>query len=225
MKQPCIRAAAVAIMSLLPGTVFADWPAVPLPERSQGEMVSGHMNANGLDMRASRFVTSLAKEEVLEFYRQSWDEHVENEFDDSTIIGRAEGEEYYITVKLTSAGAYTEGTIGIVKVPPENAPAFVPGEGFDRPPDTVVTSDIHHFDLPGRARTLVLENDMTPHVNRQYFLERLLARGWRIAEAPDCLTNSVACILRLEKARSGQVTMTMRQMRDFRTHITVLIES
>jgi hypothetical protein len=125
---------------------------------------------------------------------------------------------------MAPAGPYTEGTIGIVRVPPENARPFEPGAGFERPAGTDVTSDITHHDLPGKVRNLVLENELSPFANRQYFLERLHAQGWRLADNPDCLAGSWACMFRMEQARGARLTMTMHRTADARTQITVLIE-
>lgn len=226
MKHHPVQGAMLVILAAATVTsAIAGWPAVPLPENSRSELVSGHMNVNGVDMRAGKFLSPQPFEEVLDFYRSSWDPHVEDEINGTVVIGRAVDEDYYITVTLSSAGAHTEGLIGIVRVPDENEPPFEPGAGFDRPVGTEITSDISHHDLPNDARSLAMVNELSPFANRQYFLERLHSKGWRIVEAPDCLVSSWACMLRMEQRRNSRLTMTMVRGQDSRTNVTVLIES
>lgn len=204
----------------------AAWPEVPLPEDSQGELVSRHMSHNGIEMRASRFTTLRDLEQVKGFYRGTWGEQlVENELEGKTIIGRAE-DGYFVTVELDDRRGLVEGTIGIMKLEAERGRerTFEPGAGFDKPADTSVFNDIRYFDVPGQARTLGMENGLSPYVNRQFYVHRLRMRGWSLSGVDSCSAHASACFARFEKANGDRISMAMTRRGDVRTQIVVNIE-
>ncbi len=204
----------------------AAWPEVPLPEDSQGELVSRHMSHNGIEMRASRFTTLRDLDQVKGFYRGKWGEQlVENELAGKTIIGRAE-DGYFVTVELDDRRGLVEGTIGVMKLEAESGRerTFEPGADFDKPADTSVFNDIRYFDVPGQARTLGMENGLSPYVNRQFYVHRLRMRGWRLSGVDDCSAHANACFARFEKANGDRISMAMTRRADARTQIVVNIE-
>lgn len=202
------------------------WPEVPLPEDSQGEVVSRHMNNNGMDMRASRFVTLRGMDEVKAFYRSQWlGQIVENQVGEKTVLAHAQGD-HFITVELDDRRGVVEGTIGVVRLLPASGQQtpYEAGEGFDRPVDTDIINDIRYLDGPGQARTLGMENGLSPYVNRQFHVHRLRMRGWRIAGSDSCSAHADACAVRFEKADGSRITMSMMRSAQARTQIVVNIE-
>lgn len=198
------------------------WPEVPLPPESAGEIVSSHMKNNGLDMRVSRFTAPGSVEDLVAFYRKKWgDQHVVNQLDGKTIVGRAEGD-HYVTVELDPQGSSTTGTIGIMKMPKEKV-EYVMGGGFAKPPDTEVFNDIRYYDTPEESRTLGMRNMQTPYVNYQFYARRLQAQDWSIDEGKPCQPASKACVARFTK-HDGKIAITMTRARDFSTEIVANIE-
>ena len=175
------------------------WPSVPLPEHSQGEWVTRHMNYNGLHMRASRFVTTLPLEDVKQFYKGLWGEqHVENEIAEKTILGHASGQ-HFITVELKNLGGGTEGIVGVLEMI-EGEVDFTPGEGFPVPGGSEVVSDVRYLDGPRQSRMLSVENGRTPFVNHQFYYHQLRMQGWRISSDPTaCRSYSETCIAGFER--------------------------
>lgn len=220
-----------APMCLVPALLLAcapasAWPEVPLPEDSQGELVSRHMSHNGIEMRASRFTTMQDLDAVKRFYRGTWGEQiVENALDGKTIIGRAE-DSYFVTVELDDRRGLVEGTIGIMKLEPESGRerTDAPGAGFDTPANTDVLNDIRYFDVPGQARTLGMENGLSPYVNRQFYVHRLRMRGWSLSGVDSCNAHASSCFARFEKANGDRITMAMTRGGNAKTQIVVNIE-
>lgn len=205
------------------GPAVAGWPTVALPEGSQGETVSEHMNYNGLKMRASHFQTSQQPVEVIAFYAKEWKgKYVVDKLGSKTIVGHAEGN-HYITVELEGVGGGTKATLGIVELPKDRTKPNL-GEGFYRPAGTTVVSDIRYLDTPEQARTLVLENELSPYVNQQHYFQRLRTQGWRSVSNGNCKPSSTECVARFEKAGGGKMVMTMTRESGMTTATVVNIE-
>lgn len=213
----------IAAGALLASALAHAWPSVPLPADSRGEMVSSHMQVNGLDMRASRFTTPQGLEDVQAFYHDAWKGRmVATEFNGATILSHA-SRTHMITVQLTPRGAVTEGTIGITRVPGRNHD-YEMGDGFARPAGTDVASDIRYLDTPTEVRSLAMYNPYPPYVNQQFYLERMRPLGWEIAEADTCRSQSARCFAQLEKPGTGRMTIATRRLSTTLTEIMVLVE-
>lgn len=203
--------ALVALMAVLAAGQAAAWPAVPLPAHSQGEWVTRHMNYNGLNMRASRFVTTQGLEEVKRFYQGLWgEEHVQNIISDKTVLGRAEGT-YFITVELKTLGGGTEGMVGVLEMV-EDEIDFTMGEGFATPGGSEVYNDIRYFDGPRTVRVLGLHNGHSPFVNHQFFHRQLRMQGWRILSDPNaCGSFANSCVVSFERQDQTMTLVISRE--------------
>ncbi|MBB1061989.1 hypothetical protein [Marilutibacter spongiae] len=220
--RPALAFAAFPLLALLPWQAQA-WPDVPLPEGSKGQMVSEHMKYNGLDMQSSRFASTEAVEDVIAFYRAKWPERtVVDQAEGKTLIGHMEGE-HYVTIEIESDGAGSRGTIGILKSPAEGQTPNL-GEGFYRPAGTDVVSDIIYLDTPGKTRTLVLQNRMSPYVNQQSYNQRMRAEGWKSVGSAPCRPSSLECVARFEGAGGKKMSMTMSRGEGAVTSTVVTIE-
>lgn len=222
MKTVFLALAAIIGCALAPA-LAASWPEVVLPPDSRGELVSGHMKNNGLDMRVSRFDTPLSVDEIVEFYRGRWgDEHVVDQFDGKTIVGRAQGK-HYVTVELEPKGGATSGTIGIMKMP-EGRIDYVLGEGFLQPPGTEVFNDIRYYDTPRETRTIGMRNMQTPYANFEFYSLRLRARDWqREQDEGSCQRIHARCVANFSKGKE-KIALTMTRAADFSTVIVANIE-
>lgn len=211
------------VAALAPAMVFA-WPSVPLPGNSRGESVSEDLSYNGLPMRASKFTTPLKLDEVVAFYAETWgkDGHVVTPMGNKTVVGRLESG-HYITVELEPRGGGTAGTVGIMKIPRD---ATLPelGKGFYRPAGTEVVSDIVHRDTPGKTRTLVMKNRLSPYANLQLYGNRLGGDGWRGHVTGPCLPTSTQCLVNYERDGGGRMMMTLAREERQGTVIVVNVE-
>ena len=215
--------ALVALIAMLAAGQAVAWPAVPLPEHSQGEWVTRHMNYNGLNMRASRFVTPLGMDDVKRFYQGLWGaDHVQNTIMGKTVLGHAEGG-HFITVELKPLGGSTEGVIGVLEMV-EGKLDFTMGEGFAMPGGSQIYNDIRYLDGAKPVRVLGLNNSHTLLANHQFYHNQLRMQGWRILSDPNaCRGTTNACIASFE--RKGQ-TMTLVISRDSpgTSHVVATIE-
>lgn len=213
MTTRAFRALVLACALLMAGPAMA-WPAVPLPEHSQGEWVTRHMNYNGLNMRASRFVTTLGLEDVKAFYRGIWGEQVvENTLETGkTVLGRADGT-HFITVELKTLGGGTEGVIGLMEMV-EGRVDFTMGEGFVSPAGSEIYNDIRFLDGPRESRTLGLHNSRTPFVNHQFYHHQLRMQGWHITSDPTaCRSYSQACVAGFTRRNETMTLVITREAR------------
>ncbi|MBB1088709.1 hypothetical protein H4F99_09425 [Lysobacter sp. SG-8] len=199
------------------------WPNVRLPAGSTGEMVSEHMKYNGLDMQSSRFVSRQGVDDIVAFYAEQWPgQHVVDKVESKTIIGHAEGD-HFVTVELEDVGGGTRGTVGIMKMPADGQVPTL-GEGFYRPAGTEVVSDIVYLDTPGKTRTLVLQNELSPYVNQQRYLQRMRAEGWSVVESAGCRPSSTQCVARFERSQGGKMALAITRDERMVTSTVVTIE-
>ena len=203
-----LRAATALLVVACGAGYAASWPAVPLPEAATGELVSEHMKYNGLDMRASRFATPRKLDEVILFYTGLWTgQYVMNKVGPKTIIGHAIGK-HYVTIELEQGDGGTEGTVGIMQLPKKGAKPKL-GEGIYRPASAEVISDITYLDTPGKTRTVLMKNKMSPYVNYQSFVQRMSPQGWKGTLTGPCKPASSACVAHFEGPRGGKMAMTL----------------
>ncbi|MGO3128023.1 MAG: hypothetical protein ACTIJY_08120 [Luteimonas sp.] len=199
------------------------WPTVPLPEQSQGEWVTRHMNYNGLDMRASRFVTTQSLDDVKAFYRSTWGEQmVENAIGHRTFLGRAEGA-HFISVELKSLGTGTEGVVGLMEMV-DGEIDFTIGEGFPSPGGSEIYNDIRYLDGPRESRVLALSNERTPFVNHQFYHHQLRMLGWRMtSDGTACRAHSESCLAGFER-QSQTMTLVISRGEPGGSHVVATIE-
>lgn len=200
------------------------WPTVPLPPGSQGETVSESMDYNGLEMRASRFTAPGRPDDVVGFYARQWGEggHVVTPFGERTIVGHATPG-YYITVELAPEGTATAGTIGIVRAPRDMTRPDL-GKGFYRPAGTEVLSDVVHNDTPGKTRTIILRNRLSPYANLQLYGGRLGQDGWKGTAMGKCLPGSSECLVHYERGGGGRLVLALSRDASQQTSIVVNME-
>lgn len=214
---------AAVLMFLAAGPATAAWPVVPLPEDSQGEWVSRDMNYNGINMRASRFVTTGQVEDIKAYYQDLWrGESVVNDIAGKTVIGHAEGN-HFITVELKPLGGGTEGIIGVMEMF-EGEMEFTLGEGFATPGGSQVYNDIRYYDGPRESRTVALQNNHSPFVNHQFYYHQLRMQGWHISSDPtQCRSYSNSCVAGFEKNRKT-LNLVISRVPEQGTHVVLITE-
>ena len=208
------------LLALLPGIACASgWPQPELPDGTATADVARRIVFNGLDMRAQTFQSRQSQADVVAFYRKLWDgKVVVNAMGNAEVIGHLQGD-YYITVQVSSFGNGSKGNIGIVDV--ASAPKhFERGSGLPRPMGSKVFNDIAYPDDPTPARTVAMRNTLSPAQNASYFRERLLADGWKPADAGQCAGDD--CVQRYERGDSKLTLVMDRQGSQSQVVINVL---
>lgn len=197
------------LFALLPGIAGASgWPQPALPDGTTTAEVARRIVFNGLDMRSQTFQSRQSQAEVVAYYRKLWNgKVVVNPMGNDQVVGHLEGD-YYITVQVSSYGGGSKGNIGIVDV--TSAPKhFERGHGLPRPMGSRVFNDIAYPDDPTPARTVAMRNALSPAQNASFFRERLLADGWKSAEAGPCADSG--CVQRYERGDS-KLTLVLNRM-------------
>ncbi len=195
--------------ALLPGAACAfGWPQPPLPSGTASAEVARRIVFNGLDMRAQTFQSQQSQADVVAYYRKLWDgKVVVNAMGNAEVVGHQQGD-YYITVQVSRFGSGSKGDIGIIDV--ASAPKhFERGAGLPQPMGSRVFNDIAYPDDPTPARTVAMRNALSPAQNASYFRERLMADGWKSADASQCASGS--CVMRYERGDS-KMTLVMSQL-------------
>ena len=221
-KAIACLACTILVLSAAAPAAAVDFPAVPVPEGSSGEVVSRHMVYNGLNMRASRFTVRQPLADVRAFYRGRWGTAmVETPLRGKTVLGHKAGD-FYITVELQPSGGTTHGQVGITQVPPKGqAPSR--GKGFALLPRTQVLEDIVYMDTPEQARTLNMRNTYSPFQNDRFYARTLRGKGYvRETDGAHCGASSARCVTRYVKGSSRMVLAYMRDATG--TQVAAIIE-
>lgn len=160
---------------------------------------------NGVDMHAQVFMSTATVDQVLAFYKKEWgNEAILNRVGNAQVVGHHEGD-YLVTVQVSSYGAGSKGTIGILDTA-STKPDFVPGKGVPQPMGSLVFNDISYPDDPVPARTVAMRNTLSPQQNASFYRERLAADGWKPADKNQCAANS--CVMYYHRGDS-KMTVVM----------------
>lgn len=177
-------------------------PDVPVPPKTQTAPVARKIIYNGLDMHAQVFQSDLSQKDVIDFYKHQWGKQVSvNALQSSKIVGHLDGDSF-ITVQVTPDGAGSKGTIGIVKLPPKDAPHPQLGKGLPQPFGAKVVNDISYPEDRTPARTVLMVDQLAPDQNSSWFRSRLIANGWRDANTSACSQSAPACVMQFERGKS-----------------------
>lgn len=192
IEHALLCAALIGIGPARASAALFGWPEPAVPPDTQAEPVARRIVFNGVDMRARVFRSTLRVNDVVDYYRKTWNgQAVVNRIGDATVIGHRDGD-YFVTVQVSAAGSGSKGNIGIVDV--ASAPRkFELGKGLPRPMGSKVFNDIAYPDDPVPARTVAMRNALSPQQNATFFRERLAGDGWKPAADGHC--NDDGCVL------------------------------
>lgn len=199
---------AVSASCLLPlGALWAQTD-VPLPPHTQSAEVARHIVYNGMDMYASVFRSDLSQAQVVDYYKRQWGRQaVVNAMQSSRVVGHRDGD-YYLTVQVTGFGDGSKGTIGAMRLPETDAPRPILGNGLPQPENTKVVNDISYPDDPVPARTVLMMNALSIDQNAEYFRSRLIANGWKDANANQCHGGTGSCVMQFDRGNSRMTLVT-----------------
>jgi hypothetical protein len=186
----------------------ANAPDVPLPPDTQKADVSQRIIYDGLEMHASVFSSTLTKQQIVDFYKQQWGSKVAvNALQGSEVVGHPDGD-YFVTVQVSAYGSGSKGTIGIVRAPDADAPRPTLGAGLPQPDNTKVVNDISYPDDAVPARTVLMMNALSVDQNAEYFRSRLIANGWKDANANQCHGGTGNCVMQFDRGNSRMTLVT-----------------
>lgn len=209
----------LGLLTLVPVSAWAGWPSPPVPDGSAQTEVARRIRFNGLDMQASMVSTHMAPDALVDFYRRAWKGAVVvNTMGDAQVVGHRDGD-YFITVQIRRAGSGSTGTVGIVDVA-HAAHDFQRGHGLPQPRGSVVFNDISYPDDATPARTVAMEDPLSPQQNASFFRTHLLADGWKPSGDNAC--TRAACLQSYSRGDS-KLSLVVNPARDrSRVFINVL---
>ena len=81
-----------------------------------------------------------------------------------------------------------------------------------------------HRDTPGKTRTLVFTNRLSPYANLQLYSNRLGGDGWRGQVTGGCLPTATQCLVNYERTGGGRMMMSLAREPKQGTVIVVNVE-
>jgi hypothetical protein len=172
--------------AVLAGSPTVSHAAVEIPTPSWMEKtgVANKMIINGLTSTVQHFHADRKLKELLEFYRQRWDEsyagrsgYREAAVAPWHVISRLQGH-YLLTVQakatdaLTCEGYLAVGDLGDVRKKKDSDPSVPKMEG------SKVINDTVSFDPGKKGRTVMIVNDFSVSRNGVFYRHYYLDRGW-----------------------------------------------
>ena len=176
----------VAHVAVIAGTSVESIAAVEIPSPSWVErtLVADNMVINGLPSVVHYFETDRKLEELLDFYRQKWDESVaqkagyrEAEVGPWHVISKIEGQ-YLLTVQAQQKDAFA--TKGYLAIGDLSAVQNQKDQGKSVPKmsGSKIVNDLVSNDPGKKGRTMMIANSFSVSSNTEYYRNYYLSRGW-----------------------------------------------
>jgi hypothetical protein len=202
----------------------ADWAELPLPPRSQPEMVLNNGRVNGLATHIQRFTTELTPAEVLQFYRQRWTRPGQPEPREVakgawTALSMLDGQRQ-VTVQTRADGNGAEALLTQMDISQAQRD-FVPRE-LPKPYGVQVLQVTESQDGGQRSRLVSMVSDEAYDLQVQRWRQAWQQQGWTAGQTheqkrPDGVRLWLASFAR-DRASADQVlTYEPRQRRSFTT--------
>jgi hypothetical protein len=154
------------------------------PSWLERTLIADSMVINGLPSVVHYFETDRKLEELLEFYRQRWDESAaekagyrEAEVGPWHVISKIDGQ-YLLTVQaqqkdsFTTKGYLAIGDLSAVQKKKD------PGKGVPKMSGSKIVNDLVSNDPGKKGRTMVIANGFSVSSNTDYYRNYYLSRGW-----------------------------------------------
>lgn len=180
-----LRVAFLMVMCMVAKSALAgiDWPSVPLPPATRAEKVGDEMRVNGLPMRATAFESTLAVDEVVKFYLNTWRGQTgriseEKHVADWTVVARTTPP-FHITVQVRShpSGRGSYGYIGITSQDASVRPDFSL-QGLPQPMGARLVSKVESEDGGKRNVQITMAGAMSVASMAAYYESSLRRDGW-----------------------------------------------
>lgn len=192
----------------------AGWPEFPVPEESKVVVVGDDLNINGLPTRIWELSSTKRPEEILEYYRQTWQKpaepagpgFIEKEAAGWKIISRADGP-YLYTVQVMEADM--RSTFGFLAVSqPLELKNHQPAH-FDVPAGGEILLDLASDDSGKLGRVVQFKNSQSIAANYRFYRQRYIAKGWEeLSELP---VDGTKALLLMNKG-AGKVSVVFNRV-------------
>ena len=167
----------VMVLVLMSQMALAGWPNVSEPPRSTLRPVAEELYINGVETRLSEFESKLSARQVLNYYRNHWDNrYAESDYGPWQQISRLQGA-YFITIQVQdNEMAGSKGRISIMNtsVPKRRVGSDVPLMNQSRVMNEVISKDKLSFS------TIVLAvNPFAVEDNVEFYQQYFQQAGWK----------------------------------------------
>jgi hypothetical protein len=219
-----VRLAGLSALGAYAALAHAEpWPEISVPAQARVEVVADNMLLNGKPCRLTRFEVRSSDAEVLAFYREQFGAKrvVENRVRKDPVIATRKGE-YFITVQLHALGSGAlQGTVmtTLLTAKPMTSAVLADTQKV-LPTDTKVVSTVQTEDAGKRSLMVVGMNQNSPRANRDYVLEAMLARGFKLTREDTPAGAAAAAISLQLSSPTEEASVTIS---DAGRHRTVLI--
>lgn len=157
---------------------------IPSPSWLERTLVADNMVINGLPSVVHYFETDRTLEELLDFYRQKWDESAaqkagyrEAEVGPWHVISKIDGQ-YLLTVQAQQKEAFTTkgylaiGDLSAVQNKKDR------GKGVPKMSGSKIVNDLVSNDPGKKGRTMMIANSFSVSSNTDYYRNYYLSHGW-----------------------------------------------
>lgn len=154
----------------------------------------GEVVQNGMPLQMKQFSTESSVTEVLAFYKQRWSDisrhqknvpaYLEKHVGEWHVLSKMETDKSVVVQVRKSNRGSTEGYISVSDISRATKPNRWSSE-FPRIQGTQLLSNTESIDKGRVAYTLVLFNDYSVHVNRDYYRDNMHADGWQYARGSE----------------------------------------
>lgn len=168
------------------GDALAREPEFPPPPDARVNWIARNMVYQGLPMQIRAFTTRDALEDVIDFYREEWDDGddggngyiINKAAEPWVVISRIE-EDFLMTVQVqtdTKKGAW--GYLARSHLPTDNDKVVKRDDEFPRMGGTTTLSEMLSEDPGKTARTLMLKNEFDIRSNASFYRNHYGDSGW-----------------------------------------------
>lgn len=209
------------------------WPDFPTPAGADVGWVGKDIVYNGIPMQIRHMKSSLAPEQIVDFYRHQWqktdrDKLLVEKKAPWVLIHKVTDTVFY-TVEVRPAQTGSEAILTLSKLPELQqkyrhdsaglrAMIASQGEGFPKLHGSIMQMDMSSYDEGIQARTILYRNTYDVENNVLYISEELVSSGW--SKAGDYKTSQGGPGRQLVFRRANeQIVMTVRQSGGF-TEVT-----
>lgn len=156
----------------------------PAPPDADVQVVAASTTALGMSLRIRRFEVDMPVEQVLEFYRNLWDEDfAETEMSPWKMIGSRRGDEYHnVQVQKNSAGK-SWGYLSISDLPgrlDDKTYSIQVGKSFPMMSGSRLLDDQLSNDVGKTGRVLLIRNGFSPRSNAIFYRKHYQRQGWEL---------------------------------------------
>jgi hypothetical protein len=185
MKAFVIKHKYLALVALLlPAVpVCAKKNSFPVPPGANLVAVADKMNYEGMTMQVRKFDIEMSVEEVLNFYRGTWQgAFVENDMPPWKMISSKQGDRFYTVQVQASGSTKSWGYLGVSDLPKLLEKGGKLGsqahKSFPMMDGSSVINDLNHDDIGRKSRTLWINNRFSVTSNAEYYRNFYTQQGW-----------------------------------------------